>query len=250
MGRSGAHDGGDAGLGVGEAVRCEPLHRGIERLRGRRESRGQVCADDEAQSQPEVAEERHQTLRMEAGAVGASSSPQGGEGQEKGCAAWRSTTPGKTPPSRGRGRGLVRSAALLEHGIVVAALQRHPVGLEVLRAGQVVGPGVPAPGPSSATPRRTGRRRALSPISTGLVMWWFGSILETPPVRFGASMPGSVSMTLSTSTVPAFVTARTHISKPMTWASIGSLVTALSFFLKAFQALMKASFVGFLTDWK
>ncbi len=59
MGRSGAHDGGDAGLGVGEAVRCEPLHRGIERLRGRRESRGQVCADDEAQSQPEVADEGH-----------------------------------------------------------------------------------------------------------------------------------------------------------------------------------------------
>ena len=26
-------------------------------------------------------------------------------------------------------------------------------------------------------------------MSTGLVMWWFGSISEMPPVRFGALMP-------------------------------------------------------------
>ena len=34
-------------------------------------------------------------------------------------------------------------------------------------------------------------------MKTGLVMWWFGSIFEMPPVRFGASMPGSASITLS-----------------------------------------------------
>jgi hypothetical protein len=36
-------------------------------------------------------------------------------------------------------------------------------------------------------------------MNTGLVMWWFGSIFEVPPVRFGASMPGSASITLSAS---------------------------------------------------
>jgi hypothetical protein len=55
----------------------------------------------------------------------------------------------------------------------------------------------------------------ISPISTGLVTWWFGSISEVPPVRFGTLMPGSASMTLSASVVPAFSTAFTHMLKPM-----------------------------------
>src|SRR5205807_6649407 len=37
---------------------------------------------------------------------------------------------------------LRRAAALLGHRIVVAAFQRHPVGFQVLRARQVLGPGV------------------------------------------------------------------------------------------------------------
>src|SRR5262249_1879813 len=80
-----------------------------------------------------------------------------------------------------------------------------------------------------------------SPITTGLVMWWFGSILETPPVRFGASMPGSASITLSGSVVFAFSTALTHMAKPITWASIGSLVTRFGFLVNACHFLMNSS---------
>src|SRR6201994_1292613 len=69
----------------------------------------------------------------------------------------------------------------------------------------------------------------ISPMNTGLVMWWFGSILDTPPVRFGASMPGSASITLSGSVDFTFSTAFTHMLKPITWASIGSLVVRFGF---------------------
>ena len=50
--------------------------------------------------------------------------------------------------------------------------------------------------------------------------------------------------------VPAFFTASTHMLKPMKWASMGSLVTRLSFLMKAFQVLMKASLAGLSMDWK
>src|SRR4029077_3150856 len=81
-----------------------------------------------------------------------------------------------------------------------------------------------------------------SPMNTGLVMWWFGSILEMPPVRFGASMPGSASITLSGSVVLAFSTALTHMAKPTTWASIGSLVTRLAFLVNAFHLAVNSLF--------
>ena len=45
-------------------------------------------------------------------------------------------------------------------------------------------------------------------------------------------------------------TASTHMAKPMTWASIGSLVTRLSFLVKARQVLMNSAFSGVSTDWK
>src|SRR5882757_8711857 len=91
---------------------------------------------------------------------------------------------------------------------------------------------------------------AISPIRTGLVMWWFGSISETPPVRFGTLMPTIAAMTLSGSVVPAFLTASIHMLKPITCASIGSLVTRFGFLVKVCQVLMNASLAGFLTDWK
>src|SRR5262245_20721004 len=89
-----------------------------------------------------------------------------------------------------------------------------------------------------------------SPMNTGLVMWWFGSILETPPVRFGASIPGSAAITLSGSVDFAFSTALTHMAKPMTWASIGSLVTRFGFLVRAFHLAMNSSLPLFLIDWK
>ena len=69
----------------------------------------------------------------------------------------------------------------------------------------------------------------ISPISTGLVMWWFGSIFDDAAgqVRH-LDADACASITLSGSVVPAFSTAFTHMLKPMTWASIGSLVTRLS----------------------
>src|SRR4029077_10400493 len=54
-----------------------------------------------------------------------------------------------------------------------------------------------------------------SPMNTGLVMWCCGSIFDIPPVRFGASVPGSASMTLSASVDFTFSTALTHMLKPM-----------------------------------
>ena len=53
---------------------------------------------------------------------------------------------------------VVLSRALLGLGVVVAALQRHPVGLDVLAARQEVGPGVARHrARRSSRPRRTGR---------------------------------------------------------------------------------------------
>src|SRR5262249_15406583 len=89
-----------------------------------------------------------------------------------------------------------------------------------------------------------------SPIKTGFVMWWFGSISEMPPVRFGALIPGSVSMTLSGSVVLTFFTASTHIAKPITCASIGSLLTRLESLMKVFQSAMNFLLTGVSIDWK
>src|SRR5262249_14059235 len=89
-----------------------------------------------------------------------------------------------------------------------------------------------------------------SPMKTGLVMWWLGNILDVPPVRLGASMPGSASITLSGSVDFTFSSAFTHMAKPMTWASIGSLVTRFGFLMKAFQSAMNLSLIGVLIDWK
>src|SRR4029079_13918787 len=50
-------------------------------------------------------------------------------------------------------------------------------------------------------------------MKTGLVMWWFASIFEVPPVRFSASIPGRASMTLSGSVGLTFSTRFTHIWK-------------------------------------
>ena len=56
--------------------------------------------------------------------------------------------------------------------------------------------------------------------------------------------------TAFTSVLPACVTACAHILKPMYVASMGSLVTRLSFLMKACHCLMKASLTGFFTDSK
>src|SRR5712671_925553 len=69
----------------------------------------------------------------------------------------------------------------------------------------------------------------ISPMKTGLVMWWLASISDVPPVRLGTFTPTTASMTLSGSVVPAFFTASTHMLKPITCASIGSLVTRFGF---------------------
>src|ERR1700754_4976208 len=55
----------------------------------------------------------------------------------------------------------------------------------------------------------------ISPMNTGLVMWWFGSSSDTPPVRLGVLVPGSASITLSASSDLAFSTAFTHMLKPI-----------------------------------
>src|SRR2546423_4084196 len=89
-----------------------------------------------------------------------------------------------------------------------------------------------------------------SPMNTGLVMWWLGSILEVPPVRFGASMPGSASITLSGSVVFAFSTALTHMANPITCASIGSFDTRFGFLVKAFHFAVNSAFAGLLIDSK
>ena len=81
-------------------------------------------------------------------------------------------------------------------------------------------------------------------------MWWFGIIAEKPPDRFGTDTPISASMTADGSVVPAFSTAFTHMLKPITWASIGSLVTRFGFLVKVFHFSMKALFSGTSTDWK
>ena len=87
----------------------------------------------------------------------------------------------------------------------------------------------PAPGPSVFQTVSNWPSARTSPMSTGLVRWWLGSILAMPPVRFGASMPIMASVTLFTSVVFAFSTAFTHIWKPITCASIGSLKVRFGF---------------------
>ena len=63
-------------------------------------------------------------------------------------------------------------------------------------------------------------------------------------------MPMMASITLSGSVVPAFLTASTHMLKPITEASIGSLVTRFGFLVKACQVLMNSALAGSFTDWK
>ena len=50
--------------------------------------------------------------------------------------------------------------------------------------------------------------------------------------------------------MPAFSTAFTHMLKPMTWASIGSLVVRFGFLVNAFHFAMKSLLVGVSTDSK
>ncbi len=105
-------------------------------------------------------------------------------------------------PVRADRRGETASAALLQLGVVVAALERDPIGLEILGAFEVIGPGVAGTRSFVCHTTSNWPSARTSPMSTGLVMWWLASILETPPVRFGASMPGSASMTCPHRTVP------------------------------------------------
>ena len=57
-------------------------------------------------------------------------------------------------------------------------------------------------------------------------------------------MPGSASMTASGSTDLALAAALTHIWKPITCASIGSLVTRFGFLVKVFHFLMNSALAG------
>ena len=53
-------------------------------------------------------------------------------------------------------------------------------------------------------------------MNTGLVMWWFGSIFEMPPVRFGAVDAGQrVDDLVGIGRTSTFSTAFTHMLKPM-----------------------------------
>ena len=63
-------------------------------------------------------------------------------------------------------------------------------------------------------------------------------------------MPGSAAITLSGSVDFAFSTAFTHMAKPITWASIGSLVTRFGFLVKAFHLAMNSLLPLSLIDWK
>src|SRR5262245_16935999 len=90
----------------------------------------------------------------------------------------------------------------------------------------------------------------ISPMNTGLVIWWLASIFEVPPVRLVASMPGRASITLSGSVDLTFSTALTHMLKPITCASMGSLLTRFGFLVKAFHLAMNSSFWLSLMDWK
>src|SRR5262249_41989409 len=92
----------------------------------------------------------------------------------------------------------------------------------------------------------------ISPMNTGLLMWWLGNISAVPPVRFATLMPGSVSITLSGLVVPAFFTASTHMWKPMTGASIGALGVRFGFLVNALHFAMNCSLLLSLSliDWK
>ena len=70
----------------------------------------------------------------------------------------------------------------------------------------------------------------ISPMNTGLCRWWFfASISIVKPLGALKLWPAIAAITLSVSVDFAFSTALTHISKPMTCASIGSLVTRFGF---------------------
>ena len=95
-------------------------------------------------------------------------------------------------PHATRFRQGVRSAAALVGDLVeVAALLADPVGLQVLRAGRKSDQASPATRPLVCHTTSNWPSARISPIITGLVMWWFGSIFDMPPVRFGTSMPTS-----------------------------------------------------------
>ena len=63
-------------------------------------------------------------------------------------------------------------------------------------------------------------------------------------------MPGRASITLSGSVDFTFSTALTHMAKPITWASIGSLVTRFGFLVKACHFLMNSALPLSLIDSK
>jgi hypothetical protein len=56
----------------------------------------------------------------------------------------------------------------------------------------------------------------ISPISTGLVRWWFGSITAVPPVRFGNFLPvHRLAHGIDIGGAGLRSTAFTHMLKPM-----------------------------------
>ncbi len=217
MGRAGGDDGRHGGFRVAEAVGCEALHRLIEALRTRHERREKA----ERECKPEAAVGKHRRKHRRSDHAlrpvrRSPASPAREEGRNKGLGARGGSGQQAAPPSRrwpflsplhaGRGRRHVsRTSSARCCSCRTSGSPSRPRGPSSPAGGR--SRRRPARGPSSANhvELAVGAHFAMS---TGLVMWWFGSILETPPVRFGASMPGSVSMTLSTSTVPALVTAR------------------------------------------
>src|SRR3954470_2451254 len=97
-----------------------------------------------------------------------------------------------------------------------------------------------------------------SPMNTGLCRWWFFmSIVAVKPEGALKVWPAIAAMTLSVSVDLAFSTACAHMWTPMYVASIGSLVSGLSFwpgmpFALAYSlhSLIQAEFAGFLIDMK
>ena len=111
---------------------------------------------------------------------------------------------------------VVLARTLLGLGVVVAALERHPVGLDVLAARQESDQASPGTRPAVFHTTSNWPSARTSPMNTGLVRWWFGSIFgdaagEVRRLRCRSSRRSPCS----TSVVLAFSTALTHMLKPM-----------------------------------